>query len=73
MKIPERIVWGVENSVEMLRRHPLLAWNLIRNRDGLKYLLEIISGENMYFHTTGDEWKEFRKHLKNKICHRFTK
>jgi hypothetical protein len=73
MKIPERIIWGVQNSVALFSRHPLLAWNLIRYRKGHKFFLELVGGANMGFHTTGDGWKEVGEHLKYKIWHRFTK
>ena len=73
MKIPERIIWGVENSAELLRHHPLLIWDLLRRRDGRRGLLEIVGGANIAFHTTGDGWRDIKENFKSKLWHRSTK
>ncbi|CAN5673034.1 hypothetical protein BH24ACI1_BH24ACI1_09660 [soil metagenome] len=68
MKIPERIVWGIQNSVELFSRHPLLAWNLLRHREGHKFFWQIVGGANIGFHTTNDDWKEVKKMFLNKFA-----
>lgn len=74
MEIPQRLVWSIQNSCELFSQHPLLAWNLIRYREGHKFFWGIVSGaSDMGFHTTDDGWKEIVELLKNNICHRFTK
>ncbi len=68
MKIPQRLVWSILNSIELFSQHPLLAWNLIRRREGHKFFWEIIGGANdVAFHTTNDGWKEVGKMFLNKF------
>ncbi len=69
MEIPQRIIWSVQNSRELFLRHPLLAWNLLRSREGRKIFLQLIGGASgdVAFHTTNDDWKEVGKMFRNKF------
>ncbi len=73
MKIPQRIVWSIQNSIELFLYHPLLAWNLIRYHDGHEIFWDLVGGTNASICTHNDGWKEIGKQLKDKTWHRFTK
>ena len=73
MKIPERIIQGILNCVELLALHPLSAWDFVRRRDNHKILRELISGANMGFHRDNDDWRAVGKRLSSVIRRRFTK
>lgn len=73
-QIISRVAQGCINSKELFSEHPLLAWHLIKDdARGRKMFLEIVSGGNVGICTTDDGWKDLRDHIKDKICHRFTK
>ena len=69
MEIPQRIVWGVQNSRELFVQHPLLVWNLLRSWEGLKIFFWFVGGASgdVAFHTTNDDWKEVKKMIRNKF------
>ncbi len=73
-EVISRIAQGFINSRQLFSEHPLLAWHLIsHDAEGRKAVLDIVSGGNVCIHTTNDGWKNLGNHLKDKICHRFTK
>lgn len=73
-QIISRIAKGFINSKELFSEHPLLAWRLISDdAKGRKMFLEMVSGANIGIHTTDDGWKNLEDHIKDKICHHFTK
>jgi hypothetical protein len=74
MEILQRLVWSLQNSIELFSRHPLLAWNLLCHRECHGQFREIVLGSSVVsINTTDDGWKEVGELLKDKICHRFTK
>jgi hypothetical protein len=69
-----RVVQGFINLKVLFSEHPLLAWHLINsNAEGRKVFLDIVSDGQVGIHTTEDGWKDLGNHIKDKICHRFTK